>query len=69
MNSNKTEKIITLDVFSDLISAGYAKNELKKNGIKSFLKDKINFHQHPVGEIELKVASKDLKKSFNILSK
>ncbi|MGZ4077275.1 MAG: hypothetical protein ACXVDW_07045, partial [Bacteroidia bacterium] len=68
MLKNQIEKIVTLDIFYDLLTANLAKNKLALNSIEAFLTDENSIGLNPAGGIELKVFSKDLEKAFEILS-
>ena len=68
MNSNKNEKIITLDIFLIRLPLILLRNKSAQNGIDSFLEDKKSIGLNPLGTIELMVSSKNLEKSFEILS-
>jgi hypothetical protein len=69
MIPNENKKIITLDVFYDLVKASFAKDKLEINGINAFLEDENSIGLNPLGGIELKIFYSDLKKAFKILSK
>jgi hypothetical protein len=68
MIKNEDEKIITLDVFNDSITANFAKDKLKQNGIEAFLEYGNSADLNSTVTIKLMIFSKDLEKAFEILS-
>jgi hypothetical protein len=67
MKSRK-ERIITIDVFYDALSATLAQQKLEAKGIRSFLEAEKADKQDPTGGIEMKVFFKDFQNAFEILS-
>ena len=64
---NKDETVV-LKIFNDSLTASFAQNKLREEEIESFLVDENVVGLNPLGGIELKVFSRDLKKAEKILS-
>ncbi len=68
MSTHNKDKIVVLKIFNDSLTANFAQNKLREEGIESFLVDENVVGLNPLGGIELKIFSRDLKKSKKILS-
>jgi hypothetical protein len=68
MNKHSEDETVVLEVFNDSLTAGFAQNKLKEEGIESFLLDENVVGLNPLGGIELKIFSKDLERAKKILS-
>ena len=68
MKSDKKDKIVTLQTYNDLATAAVVQSKLKTNGIQSFSENENAVGLDPLGGVELKVFSKDLKRAKEILS-
>jgi hypothetical protein len=64
---NKDETVV-LRIFNDSLAANFAQNKLREEEIESFLVDENVVGLNPLGGIELKIFSRDLKKAKKILS-
>jgi len=60
MNS---KEIVTLYTFKDILEATLAVDRLKANNIESFLQDETTSGINPLGGVDLKVFSKDIKRA------
>lgn len=60
--------VIIVETFADILAANLAKDKLSANGIESILEDQNVLGLNPLGEIELKVFSDDLKRAKEILA-
>jgi hypothetical protein len=60
MNS---KEIVTLYTFKDILEATLAVDRLKANNIESFLQDETASGINPLGGVDLKVFSKDMKRA------
>ena len=68
MNTHNEDEIIVLEIFNDSLTAGFAQNKLKEEGIESFLADENVIGLNPLGGIELKIFSRDLERAKKILA-
>jgi hypothetical protein len=64
----QNKKMIVLDTFYDYFAANLARRKLQLQGIESFLEEDPASGVNFFGNILLKIASKDLKDAFRILS-
>jgi hypothetical protein len=68
MITHNKDEIVVLNIFNDLLAANFVQNNLKEEGIESFLVDENVVGLNPLGGIELKIFSNDLEKAEKILS-
>ena len=68
MNKHNEDEIVVLEVFDDSLTAGFAQNKLKEEGIESSLVDENIAGLNPLGGIKLKIFSKDVARAKKILS-
>lgn len=68
MNTHNEDETVVLEVFNDSLTAGFAQNKLKEEGIESSLVDENVVGLNPLGGIELKIFSKDVERAKKILS-
>jgi hypothetical protein len=68
MITHNKDEIIVLNIFNDLLAANFVQNNLKEEGIESFLVDENVVGLNPLGGIELKIFSHDLERAEKILS-
>jgi len=68
MSTHNEDEIVVLEIFNDSLTAGFAQNKLKEEGIESFLVDENVVGLNPLGGIELKIFSNDLERAKKILS-
>jgi hypothetical protein len=62
------DRIVVVKIFNDSLAANFAQSKLRDEGIESFLADENVVGLNPLGGIELKIFSNDLKKAKKILS-
>jgi hypothetical protein len=67
--THNDDEIVVLEIFNDSLAAGFAQNKLKEEGIESFLADENVIGLNPLGGIELKIFSNDLKRAKEILGR
>ena len=68
MSTHNKDEIVVLEIFNDSLTAGFAQNKLKEEGIESFLADENVVGLNPLGGIELKIFSHDLERAKKILA-
>jgi len=68
MTAHNKDEIVVLKIFNNPVTADFAQNKLKEEGIQSFLVDENVVGLNPLGGIELKIFSNDLEKAKEILS-
>jgi len=61
-------ELIIVKTYNDAFTANIAMDKLKENGIDSFIKEENVVGLNPLGRVELKIFSKDLKRAKEILS-
>jgi hypothetical protein len=59
----KSNEIVTLYTFKDILEATLAVDRLKANNIESFLQDETASGINPLGGVDLKVFSRDREKA------
>jgi Putative prokaryotic signal transducing protein len=69
MSTHNEDEIVVLKVFNDLLTAGFAQNKLKEEGIEAFLADENVVGLNPLGGIELKIFLKDMERAKEILAR
>jgi len=68
MITHNKDEIVVLNIFNDSLAANFVQNNLKEEGIESFLVDENVVGLNPLGGIELKIFSYDLERAEKILS-
>jgi hypothetical protein len=68
MITHNKDEIVILKVFNGLLEANFVQNNLRNEGIESFLIDENVVGLNPLGGIELKIFSNDREKAEKILS-
>ena len=68
MSTHSGDEIVVLEIFNDSLTAGFAQNKLKEEGIESFLSDENVVGLNPLGGIELKIFSNDIDRAKKILA-
>ncbi len=68
MITHNKDEMVVLKIFNDSLAANFAQNKLREEGIESLLVDEYVVGLNPLGGIELKIFSNDLKKAKKILS-
>ncbi len=68
MEHNVNEELIIVKIFNNSFEANLAKDKLNAKGIASFQEEENVVGLNPLGGIELKVLSKDLKSATAILA-
>jgi len=68
MITHNKDEIVVLNIFNDSLAANFVQNNLREEGIESFLVDENVVSLNPLGGIELKIFSNDLERAEKILS-
>lgn len=68
MRAENNKELVTVKSFENSFSANLAGDKLKEFQINSFIEEQNVIGLNPLGEVELKVDVKDLKKAKEILS-
>ncbi len=68
MITHNKDEMVVLKIFNDSLAANFARNKLREEGIEFLLVDENVVGLNPLGGIELKIFSNDLKKAKKILS-
>jgi len=68
MITHNKDEIVVLNIFNDSLAANFVQNNLREEGIESFLVDENVVGLNPLGGIELKIFSNDLERAEKILS-